>query len=356
MRYIDYSTPLPKLVVFVFVVVHFPHRERHFPAAQGTVNNALACFSHMNPLLTTADSIVLRNLLHDASSSGDSSKARSDQISKDALAALTDDCSDAFETTVFTGWDRKVLPDWLSDKLLLPYILWAQGVVRRRTDVVFLTHIMLYLLTSVPSALMLYYRFSYTHAVGHWLMQAYYCGPFTLLLHNHIHNGGVLAKKYAWFDSIFPYILEPLMGHTWDSYYYHHVKHHHVEGNGPEDLSSTLRYQRDDLFDFILYVLRFMTLVWIELPLYFLRKHKRSLAIRCLVSEISTLLAIYLLAIRYPRPTTFVFILPHIMMRIGMMVGNWAQHAFIDEIDPASDFRSSITLIDVAVCCSVFLT
>lgn len=32
-----------------------------------------------------------------------------------------------------------------------------------------------------------------------------------------------------------------------------------------------------------------------------------------------------------------------------MAVGNWGQHAFIDREDPDSDFRSSITLIDVSV-------
>ena len=31
------------------------------------------------------------------------------------------------------------------------------------------------------------------------------------------------------------------------------------------------------------------------------------------------------------------------------MVGNWGQHAFVDEVDPNSDYRSSITLIDVQV-------
>ena len=97
------------------------------------------------------------------------------------------------------------------------------------------------------------------------------------MLHNHIHNNGVLALEYSLFDKLWPYVLEPLMGHTWDSYYYHHVKHHHVENNGPGDLSSTIRFQRDEFFDFLCYVSRFLFLIWIELPIYFIRKNKRSL-------------------------------------------------------------------------------
>ena len=39
----------------------------------------------------------------------------------------------------------------------------------------------------------------------------------------------------------------------------------------------------------------------------------------------------------------FTLILPLIVTRIGLMVQNWAQHAFIDEEDPISNFRSSLT-------------
>jgi hypothetical protein len=37
------------------------------------------------------------------------------------------------------------------------------------------------------------------------------------------------------------------------------------------------------------------------------------------------------------------------------MVGNWGQHAFVDEANPKSDFRSSVTVIDVAVRYKLFL-
>lgn len=49
------------------------------------------------------------------------------------------------------------------------------------------------------------------------------------------------------------------------------------------------------------------------------------------------------------KATVVTLLIPLIQMRIGMAVGNWGQHAFIDRDDPDSDFRSSITLIDVAV-------
>jgi len=66
-------------------------------------------------------------------------------------------------------------------------------------------------------------------------------------------------------------------------------------------------------------------------------------------SELANYAAIYLLAAYVNlRAAVFVLVLPFILLRMGLMVGNWAQHAFVDELEPESDFRSSVTLIDVA--------
>jgi hypothetical protein len=315
----------------------------------------------IDPFLTQPDRLVLNILLQDIqnaskSSGGIPASEKSDkrQLAEDIslLEGLNDETNSNFRPTVFTGWDQddlQRLPNSITKYILEPYIRWARGVVRRQTDVVFLTHIIIYLTTSVPSAIFLYLHFWWPHAICHWVMQGLYCGPFTLLLHNHIHNNGVLSKKYAWFDRAFPYILEPLMGHTWNSYYYHHVKCHHVEGNGPEDVSSTLRYQRDELADFLMYWGRFMFFTWIELPLYFIRKRKPRLAFEFFSCEVASYVCMYILGRLKFYPTLFVLIIPFVQMRIGLMVGNWGQHALVDENDPDSDFRSSITLIDVPV-------
>jgi hypothetical protein len=181
-------------------------------------------------------------------------------------------------------------------------------------------------------------------------MQGYYMGAYTLLKHQHIHMRGVLSKNYAFVDRLFPYILDPMMGHTWNSYYYHHVKHHHVEGNGPNDLSSTIRYQRDSVWDFAQYVGRFYFLIWLDLPMYFLRTRKPNLALQAGGCEVGNYIFLYMMYnFVNARATAFVFLIPLAFMRLALMTGNWGQHAFVDEVEPDSDFRSSITLIDVPV-------
>lgn len=304
-----------------------------------------------DPCLTKSDLLVWKNLQRDVETSRGAAQTRfpdsTDEATKQTLSDLNNPKADAFEPTVCTIWDQADISPVLSYYLIRPYTEWARTVVRRPTDVVFLTHIILYLGTLLPSAIGLFVRFNWTHAIFHWVLAGYYCGAFTLMLHNHIHNNGVLAPQYSTFDRLWPYILEPLMGHTWDSYYYHHVKHHHVENNGPGDLSSTIRYQRDELFDFACYVGRFLFFIWIELPLYFYRKGKQNLAIRSGLTELTSYFFIYAMARYNLHATIFVLVIPLVQMRIGMMVGNWGQHALVDEVEPDSDFRSSITLIDV---------
>ena len=304
-----------------------------------------------NPSLTIQDIAVWHNLAGDVDVCHQRHRPpNSDDKSTIRLLSNTNNPkTEEYQPTVFTSWDNSDIAPSIDTYLVKPYKQWAKRIVRRPTDVVFLTHILLYLATSTPSAIRLYLQFNWPHAIFHWMMTGYYCGAFTLMLHNHIHNNGVLASQYSVFDRMWPYILEPLMGHTWDSYYYHHVKHHHVENNGPGDLSSTIRFQRDELSHFLCYVARFLFLIWFELPLYFYRRGKRSLAVRSGVSELISYAFIFFMAKQNMRATIFVLLIPLVQMRVGMMVGNWGQHALVDEVEPDSDFRSSITLIDVPV-------
>ncbi|EKD17679.1 uncharacterized protein L3040_003561 [Drepanopeziza brunnea f. sp. 'multigermtubi'] len=306
---------------------------------------------------TPADAIVLDQLYRDIQDvkAGAQAAVEEHRSSLSQLENMNNTKHPDFQPTAFASWDYKQLPDLnhktlnsIRSAILHSYITWARTVVRHETDVVFLSHILMYFCTSVPSALYLFFEnFTYLHAIIHLLVTVWYSGAFTLLMHNHIHNNGVLSKPYAAFDWAFPYILEPLMGHTWDSYYYHHVKAHHVEGNGPDDLSTTIRYQRDSVWCFLHYEIRFLLLCWFDLPRYFIRKGKYNLAVRVACTELSSYACLCLLAKWQFKPTIFVFLLPFVVMRIGLMIGNWGQHALVDDVEPNSDFRSSITLIDV---------
>ena len=109
-------------------------------------------------------------------------------------------------------------------------------------------------------------------------------------------------------------------------------------------------YQRDSVLHFLHYVGRFYLLVWFDLPRYFLRNNKTSLALKAGGCEIANYVFLYsMYKFVNPKAAIFVFLIPLALMRIALMTGNWGQHAFVDEVEPDSDFRSSITLIDAPV-------
>ena len=170
--------------------------------------------SHFTP----ADKILLTDLYRDLDD------VKSDEVQRSAnegektlkqLANLGNATHLDFQPTVFTSWDVTLntltTTGNLSSILLRNYVNWARRIVRHETDVVFLSHILIYFFTSVPSAAYLFYHFHYLHGVAHLLMTIWYSGSFTLMMHNHIHHNGVLSPPYAAFDWVFPYILEPLM-------------------------------------------------------------------------------------------------------------------------------------------------
>ncbi|OIW30532.1 hypothetical protein CONLIGDRAFT_574066 [Coniochaeta ligniaria NRRL 30616] len=112
--------------------------------------------------------------------------------------------------------------------------------------------------------------------------------------------------------------------------------------------SSTIRYQRDNILHLLHYIGRFFFLVWLDLPIYFFRKGRSSLVLRTTFWEVGCYMTLYALYRLNPHATFCVFLLPLLTLRLGLKVGNWGRHAFVDDEEPDSDYRLSITLIDVA--------
>lgn len=95
---------------------------------------------------------------------------------------------------------------------------------------------------------------------------------------------------------------------------------------------------------------RFLLFIWLDLPLYFLRKKQPVVAFRAFGSEMASYGFLYYMTFQVnARASTFVFLVPLLFLRLALMISNWGQHALVDQIEPDHDLRSSITLIDVPV-------
>jgi fatty acid desaturase len=170
-------------------------------------------------------------------------------------------------------------------------------------------------------------------------------GPFGLMLHCTSHRV-LFKKKYGWLNHYLPWVIGPLFGQTPESYFTHHMGMHHPENNLPDDESSTMFYQRDSWVGFLHYLGDFLVLGVARLVGYFTRRQKTTLRRRLLRGELVYLGTTLVLGLVNWPATLVVFVVPLVLSRVIMMLGNWAQHAFIAAASPENCYTNSVTCIN----------
>ena len=205
--------------------------------------------------------------------------------------------------------------------MVLKKRLYYDALLTDKRDSLFVVVSGVMVLTVIPSAWFLFLHFSYPHAAIHlFLVMVVYAETYMAMLHNASHRA---IYRSALLNCVLTHILCPFFGQTWNTYYFHHVKHHHVEDNGRFDLSSTSQYQRDSITHFVFYFLRFFFLVQAELPLYFVRKGRYAMAVQAFASEIISL-SMFIAAIWYRRMAgVIIFGVPFLLMRFFIIAANF---------------------------------
>lgn len=170
-------------------------------------------------------------------------------------------------------------------------------------------------------------------------------GPFGLMLHCTSHRKW-FKQEYNFLNYVLPWFVGPFFGQTPETYYSHHIGMHHPENNMPEDTSSTMFYQRDSLKSFAAYFGKFLMLGVIELVQYFKIRNRKKLIRKSITGE--SLFFIMCIALSFVNfwATFFVFIIQLLISRLVAMMGNFAQHNFIDPKDPNNAYTNSITCIN----------
>lgn len=180
----------------------------------------------------------------------------------------------------------------------------------------------------------------------YWLaLGAIFLDRFTLMLHCTSHRP-LFKPAYRRMNEIIPWVLGPFFGQSPNSYFAHHVGMHHREENLPDDLSSTLEYQRDRLSHWLLYCGRFLLCGALDLMRYFANRRRPKLLRKVLVGETVYFAVAGALLLWNPAATLVVFVVPLVAIRTLMMMGNWGQHAFVSRENPGDPYLSSITCIN----------
>lgn len=228
---------------------------------------------------------------------------------------------------------------------------YLKSMIRDERDLPFVYLTLNITFTLIPLAMLLYMPF--VHGWVWWLVALsylylnnfYFKGPYGLMLHCTSHRA-FFKKEYQFLNHYLPWVLGPLFGQTPETYYSHHIGMHHAENNMPEDESSTMKYQRDSFRGFLHYFGTFFFMGIYHLASYFARKKRKRLLYRSVRGEFLFIAGCVGLCFVNWQATLVAFILPFVISRIIMMMGNWAQHAFISAEEPDNDYKNSITCIN----------
>ncbi|MFO0595954.1 MAG: fatty acid desaturase [Myxococcaceae bacterium] len=225
-----------------------------------------------------------------------------------------------------------------------PFQRAIEGMLYEPRDAVFVRLVIKHVLIVTPLLVLLYVRFSWWLALATFVVQVAWLAPPTILmLHNTMHRP--FFKSPRWLNKFVPFLMSLLFGIP-TGYMEHHIGMHHAENNLRNDLSSTMRYQRDSFLHWLMYVGRFLALIHIELPQYFLKKGRTAMAWRPLRLEAMAIGLMVALGFVNVEATIAGFVVPYFFMRFAMMWGNWGQHAFIDPSRPGDSYVNSITCIN----------
>jgi len=253
----------------------------------------------------------------------------------------------------------KSLPDLITDPVynqpqqLSSYQrFWIKRIHDKR-DLPFIQLLTIIHITVIPVAILLYtplltqWWWWIVAIIYFYFSQFYLKGSFGLMLHCLCHRkffktrGRLLSRYFFWF-------VCPFFGHLGDSYHVHHMGMHHIENNMPDDASSTMGYSRDSFVDFMKYWLRFMFLGLRDVFVYLFARKRKKMYTKVTISELGFLAVVTTLCFLNFKATLVIFVIPFVFARFVMMLGNWAQHAFVDAAEPENDFASNIICLNTS--------
>ncbi|BDS14679.1 fatty acid desaturase [Aureispira anguillae] len=178
----------------------------------------------------------------------------------------------------------------------------------------------------------------------HLLIYLWLLGPFITMFHD-IHHHPLLKHKMA--NKLLISLVGLINGIAPHGYFCHHIIMHHPEENGEKDTSSTRPYQRDSLKDFSHYYFSFM-FGFFPLVNYLKtskNKQKTREAYKFMLSGLLYTLSTLLLLLIHPIAAIAIIIIPTIITRSFLIVGNWGEHAFIDPANPENTYTNTVNLL-----------
>lgn len=240
-------------------------------------------------------------------------------------------------------------PLWVKPDHYGPFERFGLSLLRDERDLIFLKTIVFMVVTIFPAVIGLFaseaslvWKLAVPYLAAVFLL---FGGRYGLMLHATGHRP-IFKREYAWMQHFITFVLGPLLGHTPTSFEAHHMWMHHAENNMEGDGSCTLAYKRDSFPHWFHYWARFFFFGHIHLTRYLVLRGRARMARRFWAGEAAWLCIAVCAWLINPAAATVVFIIPLLIMRVMLMAGNFAQHAFVDIDDPDNGYKNSNNLVN----------
>jgi hypothetical protein len=145
--------------------------------------------------------------------------------------------------------------------------------------------------------------------------------------HKAVHKLGLFKSPVLNFYHHF--VLGPFYGFPGQTFAYH-VFNHHVENNGPDDITYIMNYRRDRLDDFFRFLWTFVGVTTIA-PLLYYRKKGRKEPLRRATISLALNVIIFSAGFYFLGPWVafIVFVVPLMAGSFVTGIHTWAEHGFV---------------------------
>ncbi len=168
------------------------------------------------------------------------------------------------------------------------------------------------------------------------------------LIHKEGHEPrGLFKKPFTFLNKFYGYFMALFYGHVPEGYPMGHMRIHHKYDNTPEDVTSTIFYDRTQASRFMLYLFEFM-LFWtgISIAAHHYRKNRMREFWRMLIGMVGYyLLIIAVMSFNFWFGFAYM-LLPHLSAIIFLAAINYTWHAWTDPDEPKNIYKNSITVLE----------
>ena len=168
------------------------------------------------------------------------------------------------------------------------------------------------------------------------------------LIHKEGHAPrGLFKKPFKFLNKFYGYFLAIFYGHVPEGYPMGHMRIHHKYNNAPEDVTSTVFYDRTQASRFMIYLFEFM-LFWTGISVaYHHYKDNRMEDFKKMLRGMIIFYGLIAVVMYFNFWFGFAYLLlPHLSSIIFLAAINYTWHAWTDPSDPKNIYKNSITIIN----------